>query len=429
MLVGGERAGGATPKRWRRWPRGSASATACAWSATPTTCRRRCARRRGGHRLDRAGGVRPRGDRGAGDGAAGDRHRPWRRRRRRWRTARPAGWCRRAMPRRWPARSMRRSTCRRTSARRSASARAARPCSAHYTVAAMQRRRRWRSIADVIGRGTGRVSRILVIRLGALGDFVLSFGAVRGHPRAPCGATEITLLTGAAVRRAGAAGAVVRPGGGGCAAGGVEPGLGCCGCAGSWPGSISSTTCRPPIVRLVFPAGRAAAVGRASRAAARIRTPTRGATRMHTLERQARAAADGRGDRHFRAPDLGWLARPSALRGAGAPYAVLVPGAAARRPRKRWPAARYGALAALLAGRGITPVVVGGAGGGAAGRGHPRRLPRGGRPDRAHRHCRPCGAGARRRAGGRQRYRADASRVPRWGAGRWCCFLPPAIRP
>jgi ADP-heptose:LPS heptosyltransferase len=39
--------------------------------------------------------------------------------------------------------------------------------------------------------------------------------------------------------------------------------------------------------------------------------------------------------------------------------AVLVPGAAPHRPAKRWPAARFAALAQVLAGRGLTPVVLG----------------------------------------------------------------------
>ena len=40
---------------------------------------------------------------------------------------------------------------------------------------------------------------------------------------------------------------------------------------------------------------------------------------------------------------------------------ALIPGGAAHRPAKRWPVERYAELAALLAGRGVTPVVLGGA--------------------------------------------------------------------
>jgi ADP-heptose:LPS heptosyltransferase len=38
---------------------------------------------------------------------------------------------------------------------------------------------------------------------------------------------------------------------------------------------------------------------------------------------------------------------------------LLVPGAAAHRPKKRWPVGHYAALAAILAARGLTPVVIG----------------------------------------------------------------------
>jgi ADP-heptose:LPS heptosyltransferase len=41
--------------------------------------------------------------------------------------------------------------------------------------------------------------------------------------------------------------------------------------------------------------------------------------------------------------------------------ALLVPGAAPHRPGKRWPAERFGELAAMLAARGMAPVVLGSA--------------------------------------------------------------------
>lgn len=54
---------------------------------------------------------------------------------------------------------------------------------------------------------------------------------------------------------------------------------------------------------------------------------------------------------------------PQWLRGSGpdiaTPYAVLVPGAAPHRPQKRWPLVRFGAVARMLAERGIRPVIVG----------------------------------------------------------------------
>ena len=79
---------------------------------------------------------------------------------------------------------------------------------------------------------------------------------------------------------------------------------------------------------------------------------------MHTRERQAEQLARA-GIGHVPFPDLAWLAgRGPVLQ---APYALLVPGAAPHRPGKRWPVARFAELAALLCGRGIRPVVVGAA--------------------------------------------------------------------
>ncbi len=94
---------------------------------------------------------------------------------------------------------------------------------------------------------------------------------------------------------------------------------------------------------------------------------------MHTLERQAGQLKDAgvwpdapveRGTAP--APDLSFmLADTAAARrpehfGLRAPYALLVPGASARRPGKRWPAERYGALAGRLAARRLQVAVIGG---------------------------------------------------------------------
>ncbi len=46
----------------------------------------------------------------------------------------------------------------------------------------------------------------------------------------------------------------------------------------------------------------------------------------------------------------------------GRPFALLIPGSAPHRPRKRWPADRYAALARLLEKAGLPPVIVGLAG-------------------------------------------------------------------
>ena len=76
---------------------------------------------------------------------------------------------------------------------------------------------------------------------------------------------------------------------------------------------------------------------------------------MHTLERQ-REQLEMAGIAAFPEPDLGWLS--GAAPDLPHPYALLVPGAAPHRPRKRWP--HFPGLALLLVARGLTPVVVGG---------------------------------------------------------------------
>lgn len=79
---------------------------------------------------------------------------------------------------------------------------------------------------------------------------------------------------------------------------------------------------------------------------------------LHTVERQAeqlRAA----GITAIPPPDVSWLIADVSRFGLTSPLALLVPGGAATRPRKRWPVERFASLASLLAGRGIQPVVLG----------------------------------------------------------------------
>ncbi|MGQ9368499.1 glycosyltransferase family 9 protein [Azospirillum sp. A39] len=58
-------------------------------------------------------------------------------------------------------------------------------------------------------------------------------------------------------------------------------------------------------------------------------------------------------------PDLSWLDADTARYGLDGPYALLVPGSSPRRPDKRWPVERYAALAQRLAAAGVRPVVLG----------------------------------------------------------------------
>lgn len=201
------------------------------------------------------------------------------------------------------------------------------------------------------------MKRVLVIRLGALGDFVLSFGpfaAIRAHHAG----AHIALLTTAPFAELAAQAPWFdrvliddRP--------------------GWWnvPGLLRlrrrlrgfdlvydlQTSARSSgYFRL---AGRPAWSGIA--AGCSLPHANRARDFMHTLERQREQLAMA-GIAEFPAADLGWL------RGDGRVtlpqrFAMLVPGAAPHRERKRWPAERYGELARELARRGLVPVVVGSA--------------------------------------------------------------------
>lgn len=90
---------------------------------------------------------------------------------------------------------------------------------------------------------------------------------------------------------------------------------------------------------------------------------------MHTLERQADQLRDagiwpGAPTAQGTAPppDLSWMieAGSEAAFGATAPYALLVPGGSPHRMEKRWPAGRYERLALELSRKGVQPVVIGG---------------------------------------------------------------------
>jgi ADP-heptose:LPS heptosyltransferase len=197
--------------------------------------------------------------------------------------------------------------------------------------------------------------RVLVIRLGALGDFVQSFGpfaAIRAHhPRA-----RITVLTTAPF--AGLARAA------------------------PWFDSVALDA-RPALWQLsrlrilrrqlsgfdmvydLQTSGRSSAyfwlagcpawsgIGAFRRYP--HRNPQR--DRMHTLDRQRDQLRDA-GIVDIAKPMLDWLVS-GPIPTLPPRYALIVPGASARRPEKRWPAARYAALAARMLADGVTPVLIG----------------------------------------------------------------------
>jgi ADP-heptose:LPS heptosyltransferase len=208
--------------------------------------------------------------------------------------------------------------------------------------------------------GARDYERILIIRLGALGDFVLSLGPMaairRFHPKA-----RITLLTTAPF--AGLARASPY-----CdevwldeRAPWWKP----------WRAMDLSRRLRRGAFQRVYDlqtSGRTArywrAMGRpewsghvAGASHAHL-DPERDA--LHTVERQkAQLALAGIGD--VPAAELSWVTADVRRFGAREPYVLLVPGGSAHRPKKRWPAEKYTALARIFVRLGIVPVLVGGA--------------------------------------------------------------------
>lgn len=84
---------------------------------------------------------------------------------------------------------------------------------------------------------------------------------------------------------------------------------------------------------------------------------------LHTLERQAeQLAAAGIPAAAYPTVDFSWGRADVSRHGLtqdGAPYVLLVPGGSAAHPEKRWPARRYAQLAQRLASIGYRPVVLG----------------------------------------------------------------------
>ena len=79
---------------------------------------------------------------------------------------------------------------------------------------------------------------------------------------------------------------------------------------------------------------------------------------MHTVERQAEQL-ELAGIDTVPAPDFSWVEADIARFALPARYALLVPGGAAHRPAKRWPIERFGELAMWLVKQEILPVLIG----------------------------------------------------------------------
>lgn len=203
------------------------------------------------------------------------------------------------------------------------------------------------------------MKRILVIKLGALGDFFLAFGpfaAIRtAHPK-----DEITLLTTqpfcALASRAPWFDRVV-----------IDARAPWWNLQQAWRlrrrlrgfDFVFDLQTSARSAHYFHLAGRPPWSGIARGASHRHINPLR--NRMHSFERQRQQLALA-GIGEVPPPDLGWLAGGPLAFDLPRPYALLVPGAALHRPAKRWPAARFAALARHLAGVGLRPVLIGGPG-------------------------------------------------------------------
>jgi ADP-heptose:LPS heptosyltransferase len=80
--------------------------------------------------------------------------------------------------------------------------------------------------------------------------------------------------------------------------------------------------------------------------------------RMHTLDRQREQLAMA-GIADVPPPDADWMQADLSDFDLPARYGLLVPGGSPNRPEKRWPAAHFAALAAAWADAGLIPVIVG----------------------------------------------------------------------
>ncbi len=207
---------------------------------------------------------------------------------------------------------------------------------------------------------SGGRQRILVIKLGAMGDFVQALGAMRAirdhHP-----GDNITLLTTAPYVSLGRASGyfdhIVTD---------TRPrwtdfkGWSAL-CARLNRGGYTrvydlQNSDRSNLYFRLF-ARKPEWVGTARGASHRNTSPERVAGHAFEGHKQTLALA---GIGNVRIDRMDWIQGDAARFGLqGQPYVLLAPGSAPGRPRKRWPAGRYGELARILFGWGFMPVIVG----------------------------------------------------------------------
>lgn len=217
-------------------------------------------------------------------------------------------------------------------------------------------------MADEAKRDAADYERVLVIRHGALGDFVQSIGPMqairRHHPKA-----ELTLLTTAALEPLGQALGLFqrvwidrRP---------------------AWWDAVGRLATIQRLRRGRFErvydlqtssrsAGYFKAMGKPEWSGhapgCALPDPDPERDKKHTIDRQ-RGQLAGAGIEKVGVSDLSVLAADVKRFKLGAdPYVLLVPGGSAHRPAKRWPEEKYATLARRLAHRGATPVLIGAGG-------------------------------------------------------------------
>jgi ADP-heptose:LPS heptosyltransferase len=202
--------------------------------------------------------------------------------------------------------------------------------------------------------------RILVIKLGALGDFVQAMGpaaAIRAHHPGD----EITLLTTepyAELARAAPYFDRVL----------IDERPGLLDLAGWWRLRRMLRRARFELVYDLQTSDRSSFYHRlmggppwsgiARGASLPHRNPKRDL--LHTIDRQAEQLKLA-GIDDVPLPDLAWAARDIAHFALPERLLLLVPGGSAHRPAKRWPIENFAALAVLAARHRLTPVVLGGA--------------------------------------------------------------------
>ena len=217
-----------------------------------------------------------------------------------------------------------------------------------------------------------RSNKILVIRWGPIGEFVLSLSAMQrirqAHPK-----DRITLLTTRQFEGLARGSPYFDEVDADGDAMGVGPTMALVGrikrAKYARVYDLQNDARTKVLFRLLWP-GRPAWSGVAQGASLRHRNPQR--DRMHILERQADqlGAAGIWPDAPTRPgaappPDLSWILdkAPPARAGAGAstakPYVVLVPGGSSK-PENRWPIEQYAALANHFRAQGSDIVIVGG---------------------------------------------------------------------